>query len=624
MPLPSHLISEWHPSKNTHISIYDIKPDSYKIVWWLCSHGHEWETEVQKRAVRGYGCPYCSGRRAYKDNCLETLNPKLSAEWHPTKNLDLTPQNVRPNSGKKVWWLCSHGHEWYAQIKSRNKGASCPICSGRVAIKQNSFAALYPDILKEWHPVKNGSLSPEKLKPRAANRIWWICAKGHEWEATLHNRVGGTGCPYCSGRRVCYETSLQNRNPDLAKEWHPFKNQELTPKDVALNYNKKVWWKCKRGHEWQASPNGRARGTGCPLCNSVATSRMELRIFSELKHLLGEVLHREKILKKEIDIFIPKYKIGIEVDGLYWHKAKYSADLSKFNKLTANGIILFPVRENGLKPLSSKDVYFTSSNINLNVIKSLISMILTEVTVESDDSDKLNNYLTVKEFINNKLYNELMILLPSPMPGKSLNDSHPEISKEWHQRKNGVLTPLDFYSYSNEKVWWVCAKGHEWEAAICDRTGPDKTGCPYCANKKVCEDNCLAIVNPLLAMEWHPVKNGTLTPKDITAGTSKNVWWLCDAGHEWRAPVERRNKGIGCKKCGAKRANDATRGSIAMMQELAQSRKGECLSIIYKSARDKLTWRCSEGHIWEATPDIIKNQGSWCPICAKQIRTKRI
>jgi hypothetical protein len=81
----------------------------------------------------GNGCPYCTGRKACFDNCLKTISPKLASEWHPTKNSNLTPRDVTPNSDKKVWWLCSKNknHEWDAVIGSRNNGNGCPYCSKR-------------------------------------------------------------------------------------------------------------------------------------------------------------------------------------------------------------------------------------------------------------------------------------------------------------------------------------------------------------------------------------------------------------------------------------------------------------------------------------------------------------
>ena len=61
-------------------------------------------------------------------NDLETLNPKLALEWHPTKNGDCNPSDVMPGSNKKAWWICENGHEWEAMISSRNKGHGCAIC----------------------------------------------------------------------------------------------------------------------------------------------------------------------------------------------------------------------------------------------------------------------------------------------------------------------------------------------------------------------------------------------------------------------------------------------------------------------------------------------------------------
>jgi len=46
-------------------------------------------------------------------NTLYVSNPMLAREWHPTLNGNLTPKDVMPNSGKKIWWRCKKGHEWY-------------------------------------------------------------------------------------------------------------------------------------------------------------------------------------------------------------------------------------------------------------------------------------------------------------------------------------------------------------------------------------------------------------------------------------------------------------------------------------------------------------------------------
>ena len=91
----------------------------------------------------------------------------------------------------------------------------------------------------------------------------------HEWPATALDRTNGHGCPYCSGNRFHVSNSLANKFPEIAKEWHPTKNEELTPYDFTSGSGKKVWWKCTKGddHEWQAAIFSRVDGVSCPICS---------------------------------------------------------------------------------------------------------------------------------------------------------------------------------------------------------------------------------------------------------------------------------------------------------------------------------------------------------------------
>jgi rubrerythrin len=109
---------------------------------------------------------------------------------------------------------------------------------------------------------------------------------------------------------------------------------------------------------------------------------------------------------------------------------------------------------------------------------------------------------------------------------------------------------LDVHSKSNKKVWWICEKGHEWEANIYDRASGNN--CPFCSSRKVCLDNCLATKNPDVAKRWHPTKNKDLTPYDVLPKSHKKVWWYCQTcGYEWEAIVSRKTGG--CPKCSKKR-----------------------------------------------------------------------
>src|SRR5438309_2135044 len=108
---------------------------------------------------------------------LSITHPQLAAEWHPTKNGDLRPDQVYAGSDKKVWWLCRGGHEWQARIANRKHERGCPYCAGRKISDTNSLVALFPDLAVEWHPTKNGELTPDQVVAGSARKVWWQCPK---------------------------------------------------------------------------------------------------------------------------------------------------------------------------------------------------------------------------------------------------------------------------------------------------------------------------------------------------------------------------------------------------------------------------------------------------------------
>jgi hypothetical protein len=215
--------------------------------------------------LRGSGCPICPKRRATKQNNLKKKNPRLARQWHPTKNKELLPQDVTPGTDEKVWWVCGKGHEWEATVRSRNRGTGCPCCAGKKADDDNCLETLAPKVAREWHPSKNGKLTPRDVTLASAKKVWWKCAKGHAWQSTIGNRTNGNGCPGCY-KELKQSHNLRTVNPKLVREWHPKKNKGLKPKDVTCGSGKKVWWLCQKGHEWEARISERHRGSGCPVC----------------------------------------------------------------------------------------------------------------------------------------------------------------------------------------------------------------------------------------------------------------------------------------------------------------------------------------------------------------------
>ena len=227
--------------------------------------------------------------KSFFDYCAEQGGDALLRQWHPVKNQPLTPEQLSYGSNQKVWWRCEKGHEWQAPVKSRTHGYGCPVCAGKAVVPGvNDLAAAHPGLAAQWHPTRNGSLTPADVTPGARKQVWWRCEKGHEWQAPVFSRAcGGTGCPVCAGKAVIPGVNdLASRFPALAAQWHPTQNGALTADAVSPNSNRKVWWRCEKGHTWQAVVSRRTvAGFGCPYCSG----RKVLAGFNDLVALEPEV-----------------------------------------------------------------------------------------------------------------------------------------------------------------------------------------------------------------------------------------------------------------------------------------------------------------------------------------------
>ena len=604
------------------------------------------EFKTIKEAAKYYGRAYthiierlkagCTIEKAFglikRTDTFQAVYPEIAKQWHPTKNAPLTAADVSYGSGQKVWWLCSYGHEWRAVINGRRKHG-CPYCAGqkpRPRERNGNFATKYPELLTEWDWEKNGPKKPEDFTPRASKKVWWKCERGHSWQATICNRTRekGSGCPYCRNMKLCEDNSLAQARPDIARDWHPHKNALLTANDVIAGGTKKVWWRCKHGHEWQATVGSRViAGTGCPKCTN-QTSRMEIAVYSELGALFTDVDWREKIAGWECDILLCNGKVGIEIDGVYWHRRRPELELAKSTEFESQGILLFRLRENGLPLLSDRDISFKSSENKFLVISRLVSSMLKHAELSKEQRGKLLEYIKGPGLINEKLYRKLVAMLPAPPPGQSLADQYPEIAKEWAHDLNAPLSPEHFRPQANKKVWWRCKNGHTWKTTLNIRVCQG-TGCPACPRRRViqvADGRNLAACNPSLASEWHPDKNGDLRPHDVRPQSNQKIWWQCSKGHEWHATVASRAAGSGCPYCygrfASKTNNLANKYPELVKEWDHEKNKGFHPSDFTPHVGKKVWWRCKKGHSYQALIYNRSRNKSGCPICAQDANRK--
>ena len=267
------LLQQWHYAKNDGLTPDTVTCHSRQKVWWIDRLGHEWQQEIYSRTALFRGCPFCAGREVLAGfNDLASTHPALSAQWDQEKNFDLTPQMVAAGNSRKVWWRCEKGHSWQATIASRTSGRGCPVCANRKILPGfNDLATTHLALAAEWHPTKNGNLTPSQVVSGSHQTVWWRCSLDHEWRAEIVDRTRGTnGCPYCGNKKVLAGfNDLASIEPEIAAEWHPTLNGALTPETVTAGSNRKVWWLCPEGHVWRTAISNRTNAkkrTGCPVC----------------------------------------------------------------------------------------------------------------------------------------------------------------------------------------------------------------------------------------------------------------------------------------------------------------------------------------------------------------------
>lgn len=316
------ICKEWDPALNEGRRPEDYTHGCHTYIVWKCAAGHLWKSQIKNRlqAIRmGWGCPYCSGRKASPETCLLATHPELCKEWDVSLNGGKRPEDYTRGSSVSIIWKCQQGHEWKTPISSRALPpmSGCPFCKGKRATPETCLLVTHPELCEQWDHARNGARRPEDYTRGSGAMIQWKCSKGHEWRALISSRAGrnGRGCPFCGGKRPTPETSLRAVAPSLAAEWH--ERNLLTPDDVLPQSNKKFWWRCPDDptHEYLTSPNSRGchHGSGCPRC--AAKSKGE--------EMVAEYLAGRRILfSREARFHSCRHKHPLPFDFKIYHMRK--------------------------------------------------------------------------------------------------------------------------------------------------------------------------------------------------------------------------------------------------------------------------------------------------------------
>lgn len=640
------LMVDWDYDLNTGIKPSELSLNSNTVVNWKCHKcGYKWSRRIRDSVEAIINCPKCSlkekGHRKHlfdlnKNGCLK--DEKLLQDWDYDKN-SVLPTEVTPSSSIYIYWKChTCGYEWKAKLSNRTHGRGCPFCGKRKLVSGvNDLATIHPELVKEWHPTKNGDLKPSDVFSSANLKVWWICPACHEYQANINHRSAkqGTNCPICnSGRQTSFREQalfyyVRKMYPDAISRYKP---------------------------DW--------------------------------------------IGKFELDIFIPSFNYAIEYDGVAWHKnEKFERETRKFKLCQEHGITLLRVKEKmpegfGLELantiISSDD--FESEEGFTKVLHMVLEHIcwsrpywIKPMDIDlSRDRFEIMKYATqIKHSFADDFPEKAKEWHPTkngtlkPMMFKSGSNfkawwvcpdcgneyeqsishrktgggcpkcafkysritrrmnlikqngsiSNPALLADWNYEKNSS-GPDCYTNGSDEKVWWKCHKcGHEWRERIANRH--HGRGCPKCANRKLfVGHNDFATMHPELLNEWIHEKN-SIDPQHIHYKSQTKVWWKCPVcGYEYQAPPVRRSDGNGCRKC-ADKANGIhhkelsilKNGSIAERMPNIINEYCEDNSLppdkVSSGSHEKVHWKCSIcGYDWWTMP-YLRLKGTGCPECGK-------
>ncbi|MBT2269060.1 zinc-ribbon domain-containing protein [Rhodococcus erythropolis] len=416
----------------------------------------------------------------------------------------------------------------------------------RVIPGVTDLATLRPDLASQWHPELNEK-SPSGFAAKSHYKAWWLCKKNHAWQATIASRSGGTGCPFCAGKKVLAGfNDLASQRPDVAAQWHPTLNGDLAATEVTPMSNRSIWWRCSERHDWRAPVYSRASGTGCPVC----TGRRIMQGYNDLCTTHPKLASEWHPTMNSIP---PTAVYKGTVRKFWWSCSAYGHEwhMSPNDRIRQNQNCPFCAGKKvlvGFNDLASRrpDIatqWHPRNNITAH-----------QVTTGSNKSVWWVCTAHGHEW-KTAIHNRTRHGCPTCTGRRVLagfNDlttSRPQLTTEWHPTKN-THQVSNVTAGSRYTAWWRCnAYGHEWQAEVVSRA--NGYGCPVCSGHQVRVGfNDLTTTHPQLSAEWHPTKNECL-PTEVSAGSDIRAWWRCVEGHEWDVPISSRSArgGTSCPHC---------------------------------------------------------------------------
>jgi len=339
----------------------------------LCPKGHEWKVSFFDFKVRKVRCPKCYGNYYDKEE-----KEKEIIDYFSQFNYKV----IRIENTKNIYVLCPSGHEWKISFKRFKKGSRCPYCNGR----KKTFLIIKEFIEKEGYKLLSNSYSYHK-------KLKIECPNGHIFEMKWNDFQQGHRCPKCIRK---YDLTYNEIKELIGKE-----NFKLLSSEEEIKNTYFVIKCLKCGYEFETNLYKWFKGHRCFKCWSKdKISKIEKELYEILKENDIEfIIHDRNIISPyEIDIYIPKFRLGLEICGLFWHSFQMKQDKyyhqKKWKKANEKNITLFQIFED--EWYNHKDVIVSKILLKCNKLNQFKKFRAEELNVV-----ELNDKSLVNEFLEN-------------------------------------------------------------------------------------------------------------------------------------------------------------------------------------------------------------------------------
>ena len=596
-----------------------VSSASKEVVWWKCEVGHSFKRSVGQMG-RSSVCPICTNHFAHSGYNLSILHPNLESELDRNKHPDIDLSKFLPSSNVKLFWKCKVGHSFQQQIINRVNQHGCTVCNRRTVIPETSLLAVYPDIANQLDPIASGFEAIE-VSPHSSRIGHWICPKfpSHRWAVKVEHRTRlQSGCPHCDVKTSKAELRLfaeikalfpdaQNRKKFGRTELDIF----IPSFNIGIEYDGAYWHK-----------------------NNIAKDLKKIDRFSNLNITVIRVREYPLELTRGLDVqcFSVKEITKIEVNNVvqkliglmpdsftdiakeYIGEPHFIADENFKHFLTT---MLIPSDESSFEknfPELAKEFDSEKNICPINSLSSGSNLLIHWVCAASPShrwSSMLNSRTSGRgagcPFCAGKRVDI----------GNSLATCFPEIAAQLDPDKSG-FTADQVVSGSEKIAIWRCNFGHEWSSKIANRTGKNKTGCPYCSGRKKTNKTGLLQLFPEIAAEVdRDLYLGDLS--ELSPKTKIMLPFVCALGHKWVANLGNRTRlGRGCPFCAGQRI-ESGKSLADLFPELTKEydlvKNSESPNLVFTKTNKKYWWTCSAGHSYQRKVIDRTKFGRGCTEC---------